>query len=487
MELFRIRFLAATDHEAAIELIRELRGCPREDAETIIGARGVLLDEVRAAEARRIVERFAHVHAQVEVLRRDRYVYAFTPEHPGRGAQPVERLRVGERELGLAEGRLGSFTDETVEPHASAGANKRAGEARTQAWTAAGRTLAIREIEVLEAVSARDLALEASLRVRPDDRETHAIYGDWLQTHGDPRGQVIALQLALADASGDEAKRLADQDRALRGRHLGHLFGPLRRYADTIVDRWSLGFVDAATIADVRFHASATGPFEALAILLRLPIAARLQTLRLGNAAVQHPELVELLRASPVTAAIRELELGDEVMVAGPSLPELPRVWAALPRLNRVVIHDNDPPLGSLEAAQLVELELHLRGVWPRPIGGHRRTPARAPLPRLERLRIVIDEPARGVGGVEADFDPGVLERLLVRPELERATELCLRVHERLTTEIAAVLLASPRTPRFTRVDLSACRADNGVLRDLAHALASEILPADTRMPMPIV
>src|SRR5690606_20254799 len=36
--------------------------------------------------------------------------------------------------------------------------------------------------------SAREPALEAALRERPDDIAAHLVYGDWLQARGDPRG-----------------------------------------------------------------------------------------------------------------------------------------------------------------------------------------------------------------------------------------------------------------------------------------------------------
>ncbi|HEY1811557.1 MAG TPA: TIGR02996 domain-containing protein [Kofleriaceae bacterium] len=42
----------------------------------------------------------------------------------------------------------------------------------------------------------RDAALEAALRAAPDDRATYAVYSDWLQAHGNPLGEIMALALA---------------------------------------------------------------------------------------------------------------------------------------------------------------------------------------------------------------------------------------------------------------------------------------------------
>src|SRR5512143_1029906 len=46
-------------------------------------------------------------------------------------------------------------------------------------------------------------ALEASIVADPADPAAYAVYADWLQRRGDPRGELIALQLARdAELSG---------------------------------------------------------------------------------------------------------------------------------------------------------------------------------------------------------------------------------------------------------------------------------------------
>ena len=54
-------------------------------------------------------------------------------------------------------------------------------------------------------MSTRD-QLEASLRARCD-HDTLAVYADFLQAHGDPRGELIALDLNGASSSVDVEKR----------------------------------------------------------------------------------------------------------------------------------------------------------------------------------------------------------------------------------------------------------------------------------------
>jgi len=52
----------------------------------------------------------------------------------------------------------------------------------------------------------RDLALEAAIREQRGDPEGFRVLGDWLEESGYPRGRLIAVQAALADA-GMEARR----------------------------------------------------------------------------------------------------------------------------------------------------------------------------------------------------------------------------------------------------------------------------------------
>jgi uncharacterized protein (TIGR02996 family) len=67
------------------------------------------------------------------------------------------------------------------------------------------------------------LALEAALVENPEDLAAHMAYADYLSEQGDPRGELIQVQLALEDASrpAAERKKLRQREKellALRGR-----------------------------------------------------------------------------------------------------------------------------------------------------------------------------------------------------------------------------------------------------------------------------
>ncbi|HEY0985394.1 MAG TPA: TIGR02996 domain-containing protein [Kofleriaceae bacterium] len=94
------------------------------------------------------------------------------------------------------------------------------------------------------AVAARNADLEAAIAADIDDAGAYLVYADWLQTRGDPRGELIVVQHALETARGPAWARLKIRERELLTAHGEHLLGPgaaprYWRHFD-----WRRGFVD---------------------------------------------------------------------------------------------------------------------------------------------------------------------------------------------------------------------------------------------------
>ncbi len=69
-------------------------------------------------------------------------------------------------------------------------------------------------------LDARNPALEAAIAANPNDRDAYAVFADWLQEQGDPRGELISLQLGYKDK---QAKTLIDN-------HADYFLGPLAEH-----------------------------------------------------------------------------------------------------------------------------------------------------------------------------------------------------------------------------------------------------------------
>src|SRR5579884_2555633 len=75
-------------------------------------------------------------------------------------------------------------------------------------------------------------ALEAALAESPDDRATWAAYADHLTESGDPRGEFIAVQLALEEQQrpAAERKKLKAREKRILAKHERDWLGELAPY-----------------------------------------------------------------------------------------------------------------------------------------------------------------------------------------------------------------------------------------------------------------
>lgn len=477
METYRIRYLGGRNPARAIQLVREFMGVGLHAAKQLVETRAVILDNVSAAEARRVADRFTRIGAEVEVERTWQHLYAYAPQHNDRGDQPITRLRVGELEIAVDRGQLGALALGEPQPIVD-------GQARAwiEHWARAGLQVTDSEIAVLEAVSARDLQLEAELRERPDDVDAHLIYGDWLQAQGDVRGQLVLLQHAQTQTHDRAAvAELRTREQQLLRRHASHLFGPLRPFADVITIRWSLGFIDAAFVGAVGRRGAVAGLLKLLDELLRLPVAARLQSLGLTNALLQQSQLESLLCSSEVVACLRELELGDHLRnhLGNPGaieselpLPSFGRLWTHLRKLRKLTLHGDHPPLRALHSRTLEHLELHMLALphdMPEPFVDGR-------LPQLRTL--TLDLPSA------EQVSPAAFANLLALPEFDGVTELILQLpNDPIPHALAGVLASIPRLAGLELLDLSRCIADARAMELIVDARDRSRLPDGLRLP----
>lgn len=117
-------------------------------------------------------------------------------------------------------------------------------------------------------------ALEARIRANPDDAENWKVYGDWLITQGDRRGELVALE-ALAARTGDVAIRTMIA--ALTAAHRDE-WTP--RLGQAVELTWRHGFVCEVAARDI----SQPYQIDRLALLLADPQARLLTGLQLGFA-----------------------------------------------------------------------------------------------------------------------------------------------------------------------------------------------------------
>jgi uncharacterized protein (TIGR02996 family) len=86
--------------------------------------------------------------------------------------------------------------------------------------------------------STEQKALEAALVAHPDEVAAHSAYADYLTEAGDPRGELIQVQLALEDPARPKAERttLLKRESALLKKHAREWMGDVGRF---LVGAWS--------------------------------------------------------------------------------------------------------------------------------------------------------------------------------------------------------------------------------------------------------
>jgi len=296
--------------------------------------------------------------------------------------------------------------------------------------------------EALPPVEAREPTLEAAILADPYDAAAYAVYGDWLQKQGEPRGELIALMLALEGKLTEERKTaVRAQIRRLLLLHARALYGAMAAHVAYVHDyenqlyAWRYGFVHRIAarglrpIADALHHPS--GRFVAELVATDVDRA-----LLDGIVALAPPSL-------------RSLELSTKGTL------ELTALLAVLPQLRRISVWADDVVL-ERAASDLLE-RAELRPMRMSVECAHAIATAR--WPALQRLELRI---RGGTGSVDA------LGALVKRTDLPRLTHL--RVKDcPFAGELALGIAAGPLAAQLVVLDLTNGNVDDAVALRLAR------------------
>ncbi|MGN6108662.1 MAG: TIGR02996 domain-containing protein, partial [Kofleriaceae bacterium] len=342
-----------------------------------------------------------------------------------------------------AAGGTGEVAEESFETIAEA---RRARDAQIAARIAEGYA----EAGPRPTVDARNAELERAILADPYDASAYAVYADWLQEQGDPRGELIALQL-----SGQH-----EAARALLTRHADALLGDLadhaelhdgsRRHAFT----WEAGFIRSVQLSHhTSVSALPDGLRGVLAAVLAHPSGRFLAEISIGIAGETFDsslqDLIDLLveRAPPT---LRKLHLGDfaygsDTEMSWYSVGDLGALWSAVPRLTTLIVQGGDFRLGAIDLPALASATFRTGGLS----RDSAHALARAHWPQLERLEIWYGDPEYGGDATADDVAP-----LLARTDLPRLRHLGLR-NAAFTDALCPLIVASPLVRQLRSLDLS--------------------------------
>jgi len=279
--------------------------------------------------------------------------------------------------------------------------------------------------------------LELAIANDPENPASYSVFADWLQSQGDPRGNVMAIAIA-AEARGEDDKAFAKELK----KHIHDLLGPLApmavpergaREGDPSVFGWRFGVIHGAYL-----HADRQKPLDrALDQILRHASGRFLVELTLVQNEHLQAAIDLLVRRAP--ASLRGLRVWQA------SNANLGDLWAALPRLRRLSLSGHALALGRLELPELERFEL----VDSQMPAASARGLVTAPFPVLEQLRLDF-----GSGYTTGDASIDDIFELLARRDLPALHQLAL-VRTRYIREVVLELTTSPLAGQLEQLDLS--------------------------------
>jgi uncharacterized protein (TIGR02996 family) len=311
--------------------------------------------------------------------------------------------------------------------------------------------------------AARNPELEALIVKDPDNVESYLVYGDWLQAHGDPRGELIAADHAWQQSR--RSKKLQETVARLRApydaqlRQLGEAFSlaPPPGEDHRIEVDWHLGFIRRARLAYDWFAEELHDAAELGKVtraFLALPSTHLLQELTLGlwrDSGGQAPyggfakALAQQTLPSLRKLHVADFQYPDQTEMSWTELGNWSSVWPAVPSLRELILQGGSVKLGAIALPELRSFEVRTGGLSKEST----RSIAAAQWPKLERLVVWLGSSEYGCDATIEDLRP-----ILAGQGIPAVRELGL-MNSELTDEICRALVEAPILDQLESLDLS--------------------------------
>ena len=324
-----------------------------------------------------------------------------------------------------------------------------------------------REIGAVGSSSASNAKLEAAIEKNTEDLDGYAVLSDWLQEHGDPRGELIALQLNNKDKA---AKKFIEK-------HAEHFFGELLEHRKVHDE----GYNNASSSLRDKQEEKAWQKTQRQAFLWRLGYFDRVrlshdaysdeafdgETVDILAAAIAHPSgrfirefafqsngdpnddnlqsLIDLL-AKKAPKTTQKITFGDNIdQVSWHHTGNLAKLWKGVPGLRVLEIESGHFDVGKMVAPAL-ERAVFITGGLSKSCG---RNIAKATMPKIKHLEIYYGDTNYGGSCSLKEVKP-----LLDRTDLKQLEFLGLK-NSMFANEIAQQLRSAKVLKTVKTLDLS--------------------------------
>jgi uncharacterized protein (TIGR02996 family) len=305
---------------------------------------------------------------------------------------------------------------------------------------------------------ARNPELEKAILADPDDEAAYLVYADWLQSQGDPRGELITLSAQAAKTKDRKLKGAADK---LFAAHEDHFLGPLAEHRKTLDGKdsqtmtWRWGFVQSLRLAFDHYSNEElkVDLGELLATFLAHPSCRFLTEVVVGlnrqDPDQEYQGIIDALAKRP-PPALRSLFIGDfeypeETEMSWTSLGNFGKLWPKLPELRKLILQGGSFTLGTIDLSELRHAEFRTGGLSRKSIDSI----VKARWPKLEHLDVWFGSDSYGAEG-----DVGAIKPLLDGKGMPALRHLGLKNCE-FADDVARLIGKSKILPQLETLDLS--------------------------------
>jgi uncharacterized protein (TIGR02996 family) len=307
--------------------------------------------------------------------------------------------------------------------------------------------------------------IEKALVEDPTHTEGFAVYADFLQQKGDPRGELIACQIKASK----EAKRRAAQLLDEHARDLLGIFADWEDEAPLQVD-WRCGFFRWARLyVNRRMEDSGFDQATLTKALLSLPSSRFIEELELGCGSIHESRIPERVNEALIEhgpfKTLRKLSLvtdQEEEMLSWTAAGDLGHLSKTAPNLTALCVEAGSLELGEPKMKNLEELVIETCGFSVE----NAESIASARWPALRKMVLWFGSRSYGV-----EIPVEAVEKMLEKKRFPSLVHLGLCNND-LTDELIDLLAENPLLPQLKTLDLS-----KGTLSDAGAERMIELAP----------
>lgn len=362
-------------------------------------------------------------------------------------------------------GKIGAKGQLTVKDLDSKGAAQKELDRLVAEKTKKGYAESGAEADIANA-DARNPALEKAILANPLDVEAYSVFADWLQEQGDPRGELMSLQIAHKDKAAQ----------ALIDKHAAYFLGPLAEHVIVHDDNgnnsrshlrtkeqdkewqktaakaflWRNGFIYRLRLS----HNSYSGAQEEKTVdileqVFEHPSGRYIVELNfMSNGDPNDNDLQDLIDmvGKKAPATVRRIVFGDNVdQISWHHTGNLGKMWKGVPNLKVLEIETGEFEVGAMDAPAL-ERAIFITGGLSKACGKHI---ANAKMPKIKHLEIYY-----GTDNYGGDCTVKEVKPLLERTDLKDLQYLGLKNSE-FGNEMAKAVIGAKIVKQLKTLDLS--------------------------------